>query len=214
MAYNGIARRRKRIAISLLVTTLVLSIVGSVFLVRNWEYVSQIQRQGYAGLFLISLLAGSPIPIPTPAMILIFTFGSILDPLAVGLIAGLGNTVGGVSIYLAGRGGRRFFPTLDIPDPANKVDPSRMERFLAKIIPPRLREFANRRGMISVFVLSFVPNPILTPVIIGMGATRYSFRKFLLASWAGKTAQTMILAYLGYFGLRFLLRYLGIFSPP
>ena len=214
MEYSEIARRRKRIAISLLGTTLVLSIAGSVFLVRNWEYVSRVQQEGYAGLFLISLLAGSPIPTPTPAMILTFTLGSILDPLAVGLISGVGNTVGGVLIYLTGRGGRRFFPSLDIPDPANNAYPSRMDRFLAKIMTPRIREFANRRGMISIFVLSLVPNPILTPMIIGIGATRYPFRKFLFASWAGKTAQTMILAYLGYFGLRFLLRYLGIFGPP
>jgi len=214
MAYNELARRRSRIAISVLVISLVLSIVGSVFLVRNWEYISHIQREGYAGLFAISLLAGSPIPIPTPAMILTFTMGSILDPLAVGLISGLGNTVGGVSIYLTGRGGRRFFPSLDIPDPTTKAYPTRTERFLAKIVTPRMRDFANRRGMISVFVLSFVPNPILTPWLIGIGATRYPFRKFLFACWAGKTAQTMILAYLGYFGLRFLLRYLGIFNIP
>jgi membrane protein DedA with SNARE-associated domain len=115
---------------------------------------------------------------------------------------------------MTGRGGRRLFPTLDIPDPSLKAYPTRTERFLAKIMTPRLREFANRRAMISVFILSFVPNPILTPVIISMGATRYPFRKFLFACWAGKTLQTMVLAYLGYFGLRFLLRYLGIFGPP
>ncbi len=214
MAYNGSARRRSRIALSLLIATLVLSIVGAIFLVRHWEYISQIQRQGYAGLFAISLVSGSPIPIPTASMVITFTMGSILNPLAVGLISGLGNTSGGVLVYLAGRGGRRFFPTLDIPDPTVKVYPTRTERFLAKIMTPRLREFANRRGMISIFVLSFVPNPILTPWLIGIGATRYPFRKFLFACWAGKTAQTMILAYLGYFGLRFLLQYLGIFGPP
>jgi membrane protein YqaA with SNARE-associated domain len=214
MTYNELAKRRSRIALSLMITTLVLSIVGSVFLVRHWEYISRVQEEGYAGLFVISLISGSPIPIPTASMIITFTMGSFLDPLAVGLISGLGNTTGGVIVYVAGRGGRRFFPSLDIPDPAIKAYSTRTERFLAKIMTPKMREFANRRAMISVFILSFVPNPILTPWIIGMGATRYPFRKFLFACWLGKTAQTMILAYLGYFGLRFLQRYLGIFGPP
>jgi uncharacterized membrane protein YdjX (TVP38/TMEM64 family) len=47
-----------------------------------------------------------------------------------------------------------------------------------------------------------------------MGAMRFRFWKFFLVIWLGKTAQSMILSYLGYYGLRSLLRYLGIFDVP
>ena len=70
---------------------------------------------------------------------------------------------------------------------------------------------AKRRVMLTVFLLSIYPNPVLTPMILGMGASRFSFTRFFIAICAGKTAQSMLLAYLGYFGLRSLLRYLGIF---
>jgi membrane protein YqaA with SNARE-associated domain len=199
--------KRKYFAVGLLVVTVGGSVAVAVLLIYNSEYVIRLENQGYLGLFLISLLAGSPIPIPTPSMILTFTLGSLLNPVWVGIVSGLGNAIGYGLVYLTGRGGFRFFPNFHVSD-------SRIGRFLRKIKMARMLDSPNRTGMVAIFVLSIYPNPVLTPLVLGMGATRFSFTKFFLACWAGKTVMTMILAFFGYFGLRSLLHFLGIFHIP
>jgi uncharacterized membrane protein YdjX (TVP38/TMEM64 family) len=200
-------RRTRYIAVVLLVATIGGSVAVAVFLLYHWEYVIRLEGEGYLGLFLISLLAGSPVPIPTPSMILTFTLGSLLNPALVGIVSGLGNTIGYALIYLTGRGGGRFAPNFN-------VSGSRIGWLLRKLRMSRMLDSPNRTGIISVFLLSIYPNPVLAPVVIGMGATRFSFTKFFLACWAGKTVMAMLLAYLGYFGLHSLLHFLGIFNVP
>jgi len=221
VVYNGNATvanrsssKRKHVAVGLLAAMIVISVVGSFFLIQHWEYVSRLEQEGYLGLFLISIFAGSPIPIPTPSMILTFTLGSLLNPVLVGLVSGLGNGIGNALIFLTGRGGLLFFQNSDVSAPAGETSPSRIGRFLRKIGMPRMSDFAKRRAVLAVFLLSIYPNPVLTPMILGIGAMRFRFAKFFLACWAGKTAQSLILAYLGYFGLGSLLRFLGIFNVP
>jgi membrane protein YqaA with SNARE-associated domain len=201
------SRKKKYIAAVLLAATIGGSAAVAVFLIYNWEYVIRLEHEGYLGLFLISLLAGSPIPIPTPSMILTFTLGSLLNPVLVGLVSGLGNAIGYALIYMTGRGGFHFLPSFNISD-------SGLGRFLRKIRMSRLLDSPNQTGMVTVFLLSIYPNPVLTPMVLGMGATRFSFTKFFIACWAGKTVMTLLLALLGYFGLRSLLHFLGVFNAP
>jgi membrane protein YqaA with SNARE-associated domain len=208
------SRNRKYVALGLLVTTIVLSFAGSAFLIYNWKNVAQLENHGYLGLFLISLLAGSPIPIPTPSMIFTFTLGSILNPVLVGAVSGLGNAIGIAIIYWTGRAGLRLYSNLAFSYPANEASSSRVGRFFSKIGNRLTSGFSKQRGEIAIFLLSIYPNPVLTPMVLGMGATRFPFSRFIFACWAGKTTQTMLLAYMGYFGLRYLLRYIGIFNAP
>jgi membrane protein YqaA with SNARE-associated domain len=204
-------RARKYIAITLLAATIIISVGGSLLLIFNWEYVEQLQNRGLLGLFIISLFAGSPIPIPTPSMILTFTFGSLLNPVLVGLVSGLGNGIGNALIYWSGRGGHAFFKSFTVPD-ENSEPKSWIGRLFRKI--PNLLNRARGRVLLTVFLLSIYPNPVLTPMIIGMGASRFNFPRFFVVICAGKTVQSMILAYLGYFGLRSFLRYIGVFDMP
>jgi uncharacterized membrane protein YdjX (TVP38/TMEM64 family) len=205
-------RRARYLGIILMAAMIIISVGGSVLLIQHYSYIAQLESQGYLGLFIISLFAGSPIPIPTPSMILTFTLGSILSPFLVGLVSGFGNGVGNALVYWAGRGGLAFFQSLNFGTTAGGPSKSRWDRFLRKFRFQRLRDFVKRRVLLAVFLLSIYPNPFVTPLILGMGATKYSFWKFFLACWAGKTTQAMILSFVGYFGLRSLLRYLGIFS--
>jgi len=202
------SRKKQYIIIGLMVTTTCITVVGSVFLIKNWEYVSRFEPHSYLGLFLISLLSGAPIPILTPGILITFTLGSILNPVLVGVVAGLGNAVGNILTYWAGHGGLRFFSTLGNISQVGDPDSGRIGRFFKKIKGSRLMGIVNRQGMAAIFLLSIIPNPLLTPMVLSLGAARFNFMKFLLACWAGQTIQAMILAYLGYFGLRSL----GIFS--
>jgi membrane protein DedA with SNARE-associated domain len=199
--------KRKYIAAGVLAATIVGSVAVAVFLIYNWEYVIRLANGGYLGLFLISIIAGSPIPIPTPSMILTFTLGSLLNPALVGIVSGLGNAIGYALIYMTGRGGIHLLPSFNVSD-------SGIGRFLRKIRMSRMLDAPNQTGVVAVFLLSIYPNPVLTPMVLGMGATRFSFTKFFLACWAGKTVMSMLLAFLGYFGLRSLMHFLGIFNVP
>ncbi|MGD9115885.1 MAG: VTT domain-containing protein [Dehalococcoidia bacterium] len=206
-------RRRQFIAISLLAAVIIISVGGSLLLIFNWEYVEELQNKGLFGLFVVSLFAGSPIPIPTPSMILTFTMGSLLNPALVGFVSGIGNGIGNAFIYWSGRGGVEFFRSFSVPD--EKGEPkSRIGRFFKRLdIAGRLNR-SPFKVLLSVFLLSIYPNPVLTPMIVGMGASRFNFTRFFIAICAGKTVQSMLLSYLGYFGLRSFLRYLGVFDMP
>ena len=209
----AISRKRKFIAIALFAAIIIISVGGSVFLVFNWEYVEQLQDRGLWGLLIISLFAGSPIPIPTPSMILTFTLGSLLNPALVGLVSGLGNGIGNALIYWSGRGGHELFKSFSVS--SQDTEPSsRIGRFFKKLKIQQLLNRARGRVLLTVFLLSIYPNPVLTPMILGMGASRFSFVRFFVTICAGKTVQSMLLSYLGYFGLRSFLRYLGIFDMP
>jgi membrane protein YqaA with SNARE-associated domain len=108
MSSEKTLKLRRYLAISLLAATIILSVAGSVLLIQHWEYITQLENQGMLGLFLISIFAGSPIPIPSPSMILTFTMGSIFNPALVALVSGFGNSIGQVLVYLTGRGGTVF----------------------------------------------------------------------------------------------------------
>jgi membrane protein YqaA with SNARE-associated domain len=207
------SRTKKYLAVGILAAMIIISVVGSVYLVKHWEYITRLEQEGYLGLFLISIFAGSPIPIPTPSMILTFTLGSILNPALVALVSGFGNSIGQALVYWTGRGGHIFYKNLGISWKTDENNPSRIGRILRKLGMPRMRELARRRVLWAVFILGMYPNPVLMPIIMGMGAARYNFWKFYVVCWAGKTVESTILSYLGYFGLRSILRYLGIELP-
>jgi len=203
MLSHSSARKRKYITVSLLVVMTLVTIGLSVFLIYNWKYVVRLEQHGYVGLFLISLLAGSPVPIPTPSMVLTFTLGSLLNPLFVGLAAGMGNTIGNALIYYTSRGGIKYFTDFSKPD-------SRLGRLLGGRNISKILNSKNWGEMAIIFLLYVYPNPVATPLVLAMGAARYNFTKFLVVCWLGKVAQGMLFAYLGHFGLRSLLHFFGV----
>jgi membrane protein YqaA with SNARE-associated domain len=204
---------KRFLAIGIMAATIIISIIASVYLVKHWEYITMLEQEGLLGLFIISLFAGSPVPIPTPSMILTFTLGSILNPALVAFVSGFGNSVGQALVYWTGRGGLVFYKSLGLSLKIDEDSNSWFARFMRKLNLPRMREFARRHVLWSVFILGMYPNPLLMPIIMGMGAARYNFWKFYIVCWAGKTMESIVLSYLGYFGLRSILHYFGIQLP-
>ena len=202
---------KRYIAVSILAVILFGSVAGTVWVITNWQRMEMLEKQGFIGLFVISLFAGSPLPIPTPNMILTFTLGSILNPVLVALVSSFGNAIGNAMFYFVGRGGLEFFKNLEFTARKPKgIRPTRFARFLFKIKMPRINEFAKKNALWAVFVLGMYPNPLLMTVEMGMGATRYNFWKFFFVCWAGKMVEALVLSYLGYYGLRSILSYFGI----
>lgn len=207
-----VSSKGKYIGLGIMLGMILISVGGSVLLVLNFKYINDLENQGLLGLFIISIFAGSPIPIPTPSMILTFTMGSIINPVLVGLVSGFGNGLGNALIFWTGRGGHLFFRNVLAPSGPETMPKSRLGRFFRRLMT--MPAFTRDRVLVTVFVLSIYPNPVLTPLILSLGVSRYNFTKFFLACLGGKIAQSLILSSLGFFGLRSLLRYMGVFQIP
>ena len=174
----------------------VLTIVMAVAVIYFWEFVQALEGYGYAGAFFISILGGATIIIPVPMLAIVFALGGVLSPYWVGVAAGIGETVGAVAIYMAGYGG------------GTALLNSRHGKIQAAY--QRLMNLMERRGSWTLFLLSAVLNPFFYPAALTAGALRFGIRRYIFISLAGKTIKGMTVAYAGYFGLRGLLRWLGM----
>ncbi|MGD2201037.1 MAG: VTT domain-containing protein [Candidatus Bathyarchaeota archaeon] len=146
---------------------------------------SLVSQYGYLGAFAISIFGNFTIFFPVPFTITIYAFGATLNPLLLGIVCGLGSTVGEFSAYLVGRGGR-------------KVIEGRYEERLesAKLL-------IQRYGATIIFLFALLPLPD-DIILIPLGVLRYDLRKALIAAFLGKVTMCVIVAYAGRFSYTFV----------
>ena len=173
-----------------------LTIAMAVAVVYFWDSVQRLEGYGYAGAFFISILGGATIIIPVPMLAVVFALGGVLTPYWVGVAAGLGETVGALTIYMTGYGG------------GTALINSKHGRIQAAY--GRLMGLMERRGSWTLFLLSAILNPFFYPAALTAGALRFGMRRYFIICWVGKTIKGMTVAYAGYYGLRGLLRMLGM----
>lgn len=173
-----------------------LTIAMAVAVVYFWEFIRTLEGYGYLGAFLISIFGGATIIIPVPMLAVIFALGGVLTPYWVGIAAGLGETVGALIIYMAGYGGG--------------ISLFSSNHGKVQAIYSRLLRWMERRGSWTLFVLSAVLNPFFYPAALAAGALRFGIQRYFLICLAGKTIKGITVAYAGYWGLRGLLRMLGM----
>ncbi|UCD45943.1 MAG: VTT domain-containing protein [Candidatus Bathyarchaeota archaeon] len=137
-----------------------------------------VQSYGYAGAFLISIFGNFTIFFPVPFVITIYAFGATLNPLLLGLVCGLGSTVGEFSAYLVGMGGRRVIN----------------ERYGEKLESAKI--LVQRHGMLVIFLFALLPLPD-DLILIPLGMLRYDLRKALVAAFLGKVGMCVAVAYAG-----------------
>jgi len=171
---------------------LALTIACCIAVVIYWDYVRQAQHYGYLGAFVISILAGATVFVPIPGILVVFTLGSVLNPPLVGIVSGLGEAIGSIGIYLSGWGGQKAVQNIN-------------SKFL-----DRFADWIRRRGEIAVFLMSAILNPLFYPFTAIAGMLRFGLVKFFFLCWAGKSVKNIAIAYLGYFGLRSILRWVGV----
>ena len=158
-----------------LIIVLVLAISVAIFAFRG--QFAELAAVGYPGIFLVSFLGNATIVLPAPSLALVFAMGSAFSPLLVGLFAGAGEALGELTGYALGYGGQAV-----IEDDAAYG---------------RLVAWMQRRGGITVFVLSVIPNPFFDLAGIAAGSLRYPVWRFLLFCWLGKTIKTTLVAWAG-----------------
>ena len=74
----------------------------------------------------------------------------------------------------------------------------------------RLMRLMEQKGSLTLFILSAVLNPFFYPAGLAAGAIRFGIRKYFIICFAGKTIKGLTVAYAGYWGLRGLLKLLGM----
>ena len=177
---HGWFSRTSDLKIQLIALLVGIFAVSVVFVI--WMFVGGLSNSdwwktlGYPGVFFLSLLASGGMVFPIPS--LAATCGAAgldLNLIVVGILAGIGETLGELVGYSIGFGGQ-----------------SVVQR---RRIYKRARAWMIRWGIGVLFLLSIVPNPIFDFVGIAAGALRYPIRRFLIIVWAGKTLKGLIIAH-------------------
>jgi membrane protein YqaA with SNARE-associated domain len=146
-----------------------------------WGWMADLVSQyGYAGAFLISIFGNFTIFFPVPFTITIYAFGATLNPLLLGIVCGIGSTIGEASAYLVGMGGR-------------KVIEGRYEERLESA-----KRLIQRYGAAIIFLFALLPLPD-DVILIPLGVLRYDLKKALTAAFLGKVTMCTIVAYAGRF---------------
>ncbi len=169
----------------------------AVAVVYYWQRVRALEGYGYAGAFLISIVGGATILIPVPMLAVVFALGGVMEyTWLVGFAAGLGETVGALTIYMTGDGsGAALHHYADGH---------------AHTVYNRILRLIEKRGGITLFLLSAILNPFFYPAALAAGAAHFGLRRYFWIAFAGKTIKGMTVAYAGFFGLRGLLHLLGM----
>lgn len=141
----------------------------------------RLNSYGYVGLFAISLISAASIVMPMPGAAAITGAGAFLEPVAgiptpilVGLVAAPAETIGELTGYAAGYGGSALFR--DRP------------------IYPRVRAWMRRRGILTMFLLSSFPNPLVDVAGVAAGAVHMQLHRFLVGVLAGKILKNIYLS--------------------
>ena len=140
---------------------------------------------GYVGAFLVCIIGNISIFIPIPFALIVYAFGSTLNPLLLGLVSGLGSAIGEMVSYFLGWGGRKIIE--------GKYG-SRLDA---------VKRLITRYGVLSVFLVALLPLPD-DLLLIPLGMMRYDFKKTFIALLLGKTLMCIFLAYAGAFSFSYL----------
>ena len=161
--------------------------------------VSLVYAFGYLGVFLGSLLGSATIFLPVPSFLIVFIAGSLLNPLAVGILAGIGSALGELTSYFIGRG---------LHYGKKKLSKKKGIRKNRGWIEKFNKWFRGRYGFALIIIFAALPLP---DDIIGLycGIIRYGWKRFFVASLIGKLVLGILTAYAGFYGLTFLADYLA-----
>ena len=141
------------------------------------EQLRSLERLGYFGVFLISLLLNTTLVMPLPTGLITSAMGGVYNPLLVGLLSGTGASLGEMSGYVLGRSGRGVI--------LNRDQESRIETQI------------KRYGDAGILLLAFIPNPAFDIVGMVAGGLKIPWYRFLLWCWVGKTLKMLVFSYGG-----------------
>lgn len=166
----------------LLAFAFVLGLSVWIFLIR--DRMDELAVYGYPGVFLFAALTSATVILPAPGLLVVYALGSALNPLGVGIAAGLGAAIGELSGFLAGYSGRAVIENAETYN--------------------RVRGWLEKHGRASgwiIFLLAFLPITLFDLAGIAAGALKMSVWWFLAWETPGKILKMIIVAYLGAYSI-------------
>ena len=145
-----------------------------------WVFRDQLRsvgNYGYLGIFLIAVAGNATIILPVPTIVTAFAGGSVFNPIAVGLVSAAGATIGELTGYMAGRSGTAIVENQEVYD--------------------RFKRWMTRHGLLALFVLAAIPNPLFDVAGIIAGLSKMKVSTYLIVVCAGKIVKFLAIAYLG-----------------
>jgi membrane protein YqaA with SNARE-associated domain len=135
---------------------------------------------GYLAVFVSTLVAGTAILVPG-VNVVVFVAGRSLDPVLVALIGGLGSALGESTGYAGGRATRSLVESRPLD--------SRWARAVARLV--------RRSAFLTIVGLAFVSIVLADVAGLVAGRAGYSYRRFLVATFLGKSLRFLVVALLG-----------------
>lgn len=141
-------------------------------------------KYGYWGAFLSALVGSVTVVIVFPYTLVVFFLATQgLDPLRLGLLMGLGATIGQLSGYLIGLGGSRFF---------QRKKPETFDA-LERIVHARPWMI---QWLLFLFAVTPLPDDLL---FIPLGMLRYGWVRITIPTLIGKSISGLIVTYSTFF---------------
>ncbi len=108
-----------------------------------------INTYGYLGVFAVEAIANATILFPIPSALVTMASAIFLNPIAVGILAGLGAAVGELTGYLVGLGGKKLIE--------EKIE------FIS------IRKIYSKYGLWTIFMFAAIPFPFdIIGIVCGM----------------------------------------------
>lgn len=146
---------------------------------------------GYLGIAAVAAISASTVFLPTfPLSLLVFLAAAKLNPIGVGIAAGVGSAAGEMVSYFIARGGEKV-----------------LERKYKRQINYMEKLFQKYHGSLVIFAVAAIPVIPFDFMGLFAGGIRYDANRFFLAAAAGKTVRYTIVALAGYFGINWLMGY-------
>jgi len=150
---------------------------------------------GYFGAFIISMIASATIVLPAPGIAIVIAMGATLDPLLLGIAAGLGSALGEMSGYIAGLAGRGL------------VEARKHKQF------EWLRQATEKYGAVLLFLMAALPLPLFDLAGIIAGALKMRLLSFFTAVAMGKSIKYIVMIMAGAGAIPLLQEWFGRISP-
>lgn len=142
----------------------------------------------YLAIFVLSLAASATLVMPIPGLALTSLIGAVSadhwDPVWVGIVSGLGASIGEMTGYLLGYSGR-----MAVPDTRNYE---------------KVAGLMSKWGDLAIFLLAMIPNILFDLAGIAAGLLKYPLWKFFVIGTLGRLPKHILFAYLGYWGINII----------
>lgn len=174
--FRSLLTQERRLTLARIMALFV--VIGlSIFIFTIRDQAEDLAIYGYPGIFVISFMAYATVLLPAPGVAVVFTMGSIFNPVGVALAAGTGAALGELSGYLAGFSGQAVVERVEMYE--------------------RLTRWMKKNGSLTIFLLAAIPNPFFDLAGVAAGSLKMPVVRFFIFCWMGEIVKMGIFAFAG-----------------